>query len=234
MNVAARRISRPKFVPDTFVSRTTEGIVLWCAPCEPTCNVDALATVVTSARSRVSELLGFVATRPLHVCMYHLLTVMRNALDRTVLGTMLLVPHMGPDASLIVCASPRVDAQNGDRDRMLRHIAHEITHCFVAEVSGSTKELGDGNEGRRVPAWLDEGLAELVSLAVSGREDGAASHVPAVVPGWNEYDVNARLEALDALDRPLAFAWATERVRSMAARVGIAPLFASLSPEAGP
>jgi hypothetical protein len=166
--------------------------------------------------------------------MYHLLTVMRNALDRTVPGTMLLAPYMGPKASLIVCASPRVDVRNGDRDRMLRHIAHEITHCFVAEVSGSTKELGDRDVGRRVPAWLDEGLAELVSLAVSGREDGAASQAPAVVPCWSEDDVNARLDALDSPDRTAAFAWATARVRAMAARVGIAGLFASLSSGAGP
>jgi hypothetical protein len=160
--------------------------------------------------------------------MFHSLSEMQDALDRPALPTMLMAPYLGADASLIVCASPSVDDRNGDAGRMFRHLAHEVVHACVAEVSGSTKELGDGNAGRRVPPWLDEGLAELVSLTVSGRLWASASAAGATLPAWSEDDANARLDALDAPDRAPAFAWALARVREMAARTGIAGLFASL------
>jgi hypothetical protein len=133
---------------------------------------------------------------------------------------------------LIVCASPSVDVRNGDADRMLRHLAHEIVHCCVAEVSGSTKELGDGNVGRRVPAWLDEGLAELVAIEVADRFDilrSAEQQVASFRPGWTEDDVSRALDELDSSQRSRAFAWAVLRVKERVATIGLAAFFASLS-----
>lgn len=216
-----------KHIPPNYLARV--GVVtLWHAPVEPSHHLDALAESTGLARSTVSELLAFDPTRPLHVCMCNSHDVMQEALGRSVPPTMLMAPYLGDDASLIVCGSPSIAPRNGDAGRMFRHLAHEIVHAFVAEVSGSVKELGDCNVGRRVPAWLDEGLAELVSLTVSGRDPKDLLEVPEAVAGWTESDVNERLDALDSGERELAFAWALGRVQAMTRDVGIAGLFASL------
>jgi hypothetical protein len=188
-----------------------------------------LVAVVTKALERVTDLLEFELKRALNVCMYHSLEVMRRSLDRKVPATMLMAPYHAKNESLIVCASPAVDAMNGDAGRMLRQISHEITHCAVAEISHSCKELGDGNVGRRVPAWLDEGLAVMVANEVGRRSPQPQAQGVPFATEWTEDEANRALDDLNSPRRSEAFAWAVSRVRDLCADGGMAALFTSLA-----
>jgi hypothetical protein len=219
------------YVPQGYVRRAARGFVLWHSAEESARHVRALEEATGGALSAARALLEWINRRVLNVCCYHDATAARRALDRDVSPTMALAPYAGPEASLIVVQSSNVDPRNGDRDRMLRIVAHEITHQFVFEATGSRKILGDENRDVRVPAWLNEGLAEVAGYLAVGNENALAEierRCESMPRQLNSAEIDRALDDFSSPYRPDAFAAATAAVWGHVRRYGIAWVFKHL------
>jgi hypothetical protein len=119
--------------------------------------------------------------------------------------------------ALVLLHAPELSPRNRDVERMCRHLCHECSHLLVAERSGSTKVFGDEDAGMRVPPWLDEGIAELVSAEVCNRHDLVAAGLErATRTAFSSLtEVDDALRDLDAPERGAAFAVATALVHSL-------------------
>jgi hypothetical protein len=137
-------------------------------------------------------------------------------------------PYAGRDAALIVVQSPRADPRNGDADRMMRILAHEITHPCVLEATGSLKRLGDGNRSLAVSAWLNEGPAEVVGHLAASQEVRLAEirrEAPSAARRLRGLEIDSLLDDLASPHRSDAFVMATAAVWGLAAEGGHATLF---------
>lgn len=164
-----------RFVPEDYVAvERTEGgasVEFYSHPEEPRENVQLLLNLGIRAFQGVCKELNFSPKRLVCFCMFHSREAMTSALGRDVPVGMLMTPWMSQRESVIVFQSPAIDQMNGDPKRMLRHLAHEVVHALVAEVTHSEKLLGDDNNDMRIKPWQDEGLAEVVAALVSDRRE---------------------------------------------------------------
>jgi hypothetical protein len=181
--------------------------------------VQPLADVVVQARVRIEALLGHRLRRALHVVRYASNAEARTALARDVSPTMLLAPLHRDDLALIAVQDLAPDP---------RHVCHELGHVFVAERTGSVKELGDGSVGMRIPAWADEGFAECLAALAADRPDVIERARARTASGLTDEDLTRAFRDLSSPQRPLAFAVATLRMWEAVATRGIAAVFATL------
>jgi hypothetical protein len=135
----------PLYVPESYVCHPTARAELWTHAAAPTDHTQRLARITQEALAALEELLGVTPRRRLHLCCYATNREARDALEREVSPDMALAPFSGDAESVIVVQSPRSSPRNADEPRLLRLIAHEISHQLVAEVTGSRKRLGDSN-----------------------------------------------------------------------------------------
>lgn len=191
------------YVPDAYLPVHGDGFVLYLADDEDPSHAGRLAQAAADARDRVMGLLRWTPRRHLHICCYATTSQARQFLDRPIPSDMAMAPFCDEVSSLIVVQSVRCNARNGDPDRMLCLLAHELTHAFAAEKTGSTKHLGDGQIGMKLSSWLNEGLAEVVSLLSTGSLE-RAQHAEHVFRTEHEHPSFGTLShRLDSLDDPL-------------------------------
>jgi hypothetical protein len=151
-----------------------------------------------------------------------------GTLDRRVPATMALAPYAGETVCLVVVQSPAADPQNADTIHMMGTLVHEIAHQFVAEKTGSTKRLGDGDRSMHVLAWLNGGLAELLRctfLKDAARMDAALRESRNASDRLTWREIGRLLDDLADQRRADAFVRATEAVAELARKVEIPQLF---------
>jgi len=183
----------------------------------PSASFETVATAVELIRAaleRTCALLDYFPKRRQNFCIFESVEAMRSALQRNVASGMLMVPYASNTDSLIVWHSGEGAPESSDAGRMLRHLAHEISHGFVAEITDSLKTLGDSNREVHVEPWIDEGFAECVAARVSGRDDIVitAQKALATNPGVSTNDLNKDLCDLNSPGRGEAFKYATALV----------------------
>jgi ferredoxin len=203
------------FVPSEYRSFRSASVAVWHHPEEKTDVVTALAALTGNLIAAMEVELGHRLSCALDLCVYHTNDDAIAALGRNVPATMLMAPRLGPDWSLIVCQSPNVDHRNGDWPRMRRHLAHEIAHVMLADLTGSTRRLGDDGRSMRVRAWFDEGFAEVAAAVVCGRPDIIEQYPAATSQAaWSEDELDAALDDIGSPARPAAFVEAVRRVQA--------------------
>jgi len=196
-------------VPGEYASQPLGGAVVWSrAPGEPT-----PAGLLPDAIRSVERLLDYRLRRTVHVVVYDSNEEACRALGRRVEPTMLLSPLHTRELSLVALQAPAVDPQNGDSERMWRHLCHELGHVFSAERTGSIKRLGDDNRHMRIPEWADEGFAEVVAAEVAARPDiiDTALRRSSVV-SMSDDEMARAFRDLNSKVRDVASATATARV----------------------
>ena len=142
-----------------------------------------------------------------------------------------MAPFCDDASSLVIVQSARCNVRNADPDRMLRLLAHELTHAFAAEKTGSTKRLGDGQMGMNLSSWLNEGLAEVVSLTVTGFVEQVQRAEQVFRAGLEHPPFGILSHRLDSLDDPLrgtAFETVTGAVSLLCSTLTPAGLFTRL------
>jgi hypothetical protein len=204
-----------EFVPSGYRSRRWSAVEVWHSPEEGTDVVATLAALVSEIVSAVESELGHLLSCPLRLCVYQTNDDATAALGRSVPATMLMAPRIGSDWSLIVCQSPEVDPQNGDWRRMRRHLAHEVAHVMLADLTGGRRILGDGGRSIRVRPWFDEGFAEVVAAAVCARPDIIEQYLAAPSDGTrSEDELDSALNDIGSPRRPAAFAESVRRIHA--------------------
>ena len=213
-----------QYVPESYRPIVCDEIVLWsCDGTEP-----LHAQLLVESRRKIEKLLDHPLQRTLHAVVYETNHEACLALDRQVAPAGLLAPLHTPDHALIAWQSPAADPRNADRARMRRHLAHELTHVFTAERTGSVKSLGDGDRGMRIEPWIDEGFAEVVAATVADRPN-LIEDALAVMETRTDEQLAAAFRDLDSPDRAIAFAVATARMWHAVQRQGFAHVFEALA-----
>jgi hypothetical protein len=218
-------------IPHDYATLELEGVHLHLSRRESNASMRKLACLAATALRFTSECLGFQPTRSLHVCSYHTQEDAWIQLSRRVPATFAMAPFSSEAASVVIVHSEAIDPRNGDPERMMRLLAHEMTHQFVAESTGSIKVLGDENRGMRVSSWINEGLAELVGLtAISGQDrlDEALRRFAVADEYFTFNRLSDHLDSLNDAGRSVAFDHATAAVYLLAQMGGIAGIFADL------
>jgi len=110
---------------------------------------------------------------------------------------------------------------------MLRHLSHEFVHLANWEVSGSVKKMGDKSIGMKIPPWLDEGLAEFISLRITGRLANflESRMVTAIAKSCTPRQIDQFLNNFDSDGRTEAFAIVTSVVQVILAKTSWSELF---------
>lgn len=150
------------YVPQTYRRSESPPCTFWTSPREAGKRRRRLRSWTFDATSFLSETLGFQPSRRLHVVSFRTNAEARLSLGREVPPTMALAPYAGETDCLVVVQSAEADPRNADPARMRGILVHEIAHQLVAEKTGSTKLLGDGNRFMNISTWLSEGFAELL------------------------------------------------------------------------
>jgi hypothetical protein len=219
------------YVPRGYRSAQHAEFWLHAAPDEDPHYLAFLAQTVAVALCRVCAALSWAPGRCLHVCCYASSVEAQQALNRRIPPTMAMAPFCDEDQALVVLHSVRCDVKNADPQRMLRLLAHEITHQFIAERTGSIKRLGDGQAGMHVSSWLNEGLAEATALVIAEQTDRVGSECRAF-RRRSEYPlygtVSEWLDNLEAGQRRLAFSHAVGAVGVLYAEHPLSLLFERL------
>ncbi|MEN6369039.1 MAG: hypothetical protein ABFD77_04985 [Thermotogota bacterium] len=220
------------YVPRTYRRDESAPFVLWTSPCETGEHRACLRSWAFDAMSFLSEALGFRPSRRLHVVSFRTNEEARLSLGREVPSAMALAPYAGEADCLVVVQSASVDSRNADPDRMRGILVHEMAHQLIAERTGSTKLLGDGNRCVNVSTWLNEGLAELLRfqfLHDAARIEGALGEFERARDILTWRDVDGLLDDLDADRRAEAFVRATGAVAWLAREAGVVMLFDRLA-----
>ncbi len=218
-------------IPKAYAAVELETATLYCSPQEAEKDRFRLENWTTDVTRFVTECVGFQPRRHLHVCAYHTVDDARECLGRTMVPTFAMAPFASETDSVVTVHSALLDPLNGDALRMRRLIAHEVTHQAIAELTGSTKVLGDGNRGMHVSTWLNEGLAEMVGwLAVDagGRLSGLRRRFEKAPEHFSFGTLSARLDDLDHPARASAFDHVTAAVCVLSEDIGLRSLFAQL------
>jgi len=202
-----------KFVPPNYGLSRFSSLDVWHHPAETDEVVTTVASLVSDVADKMESEVGHELSSPLHLCIYRTNGEACGALGRDVPATMLMAPCIGPDRSLIVCQSPQADPRNGDWRRMQRHLAHELAHVMLADLTGGASSLGDGGRLIRVRPWFDEGFAEVAAAFVCARRDIIESY-EAASPGdpWDEEELDGALTDIASPRRSEAFAEAVRRI----------------------
>ena len=219
-----------RLVPDSYHPLELRGARVWLHPADGA--EFPLLREIQAALDGVQNLLDFQMRRDVHFVVYGSCEDAARSLGIRVANTFLLAPLHTSTEAFVVMHSPRLHALNGNSDRMLRHLCHEISHMCCAERTGSKKRLRDGDVGMRFPAWVDEGFAECVSAQVANRPEiitRALSECPepAVEPQLLR-ELNVNLADLDSPERERAFSVATAIVWRAVERHGLSRVFNEL------
>ena len=228
---------RTKFIPKGYLAQSNGCFTYWASPREEPKSVNFGLSTVTEALAKVQEIMGFHPSREIHFCMYHSHELLCDTLNRDLPKTMLLAPYADDRLGIILFLSPTVSLSNGDRLRMLRHLIHEICHLFIWEITGSKKVLGDGNCDMKIATWLDEGLAEYVSLTATGRQKDilkAKAFAEEVKQKPENWQLSDKLMNLNSETRQEAFKIAIARVAAQISKTDIKTFMRELSQKPAP
>lgn len=221
---------RRHHIPEGYAPLERESATIWMSPTERNDPVTSkVASLIEQAVGSVTTLLAFHPRRAIHAVIYASTHDAHEALGRRVPPSFLMAPLHTRETAVIVAHSPRIDPRNGDRERMLRHLCHEVSHVVAAERTGSTKRLGDGNTRMRMRPWVDEGFAVCVAAQAAGQPEAlerVLGRNDAVALSMDEID--QELCALHSSRRSEAFAAATARVWAAVQRQGYEFVFAHL------
>ncbi len=219
------------FIPPGYRKIDCTGFTLFTGKEEPAATLGVLRDSTTEALNSLEILLDYSHQRKLAVCCYDSNKTARTFLQRVIDSTFAGAPFCDDVKALIIVQSPGADARNGDQTRMKRVIAHEITHHLAAEITGSRKTLGDGNVNKYIPAWLDEGLAEVVCKTVCGLNadlSEAAIHFQQCTHPMTFSQMNLHLDDLVSDLRQIAFSYSTAAVYTLVRKRGIRDVFRNL------
>lgn len=172
---------------------------------------------VAFAVEAVPVYLGRRPTRRWHFAVSASSAQTRELAGRDLSPTSLVAGWHDERDALVLLHAPELDPRNRDGDRMRGHLCHECSHLLVAERSGSTKVFGDEDVRMRVPSWLDEGIADLVSAEICGRHDLVAAALDRAprTTFRSLAEVDTALRNLDAPERGAAFTVATALVHAL-------------------
>ena len=203
------------FVTPGYRPSRLSGVEVWHHAEEAADVVARLALLVCDVAAAMEVELGCKPSCTLRLCVYHSNDNAATALGRNVPPTMLMAPRLASDWSLIVCQSPKVDPRNGDWPRMRRHLAHEVAHVMLADLTGGTRKIGDGGHSLRIRSWFDEGFAEVAAAVVCARPDIIERYLATPSEtAWSEDELDAALDDIGSPRRPAAFAEAVRRVQA--------------------
>jgi len=221
-------VSSLPYIPAEYVTTQSNGVFFHFSPHEAESDQYFVIQACQTALHAVRRILDCQPQRCVHVCCFYSTDDAQQAMKRRLSPTMALAPYSTSESGLIIVHSPGIDPLNADVDRMRRLFAHEVVHLLVAETTGSTKVLGDGNANMHVSAWLNEGLAEVVSF----RSIDADVRLGAIIRGYlhakTYYPFGVLSQWLDDLNsdsRSLAFAHVLAAVELLCQRYGIHAVF---------
>jgi len=190
------------YVPDPYVQENHARFVLHHSPAEDAAVIQWVSEIMTQGLAFSFETLRFRPCRALHLCVFHSNTDACEQLRRAISPTMAMAPYADADVGLLMIHSPITDPLNADRTRMLRVLVHEIVHQLVAERSGSTKILGDGNRNMRVSTWITEGIAEYVGILATGELSRLEAMQGQFSTAREYFTFRTLSNCLDGLDHP--------------------------------
>jgi len=212
------------YLPTTYTSSSFDNVVVHHVPAEDATHVQMIAKLAQQAMGFVQQETSFIPSRQIHICLYHTNAEAQHQLQRNIPPTMAMVPFSGREAGLIVLQSPDAHPLNGERERMLRLLAHECTHLVIAETTGSLKVLGDGNRSMRISTWINEGFAELLGHRAIGAIDRLEAAQKRFRNAKCYHSFKALSDLLDGLDHPArsdAFDHATAAVNLLVNRFNL-------------
>lgn len=157
------------YIPETYHRVECPGYTFYASPSANMGQMDFLQQWMIDVLAYVKRTCGFENRRQISLCCFQSNEEARMHLDRPINETMAMAPYSDEAKGLIIVQSGEASPLNLSPERMRRVLAHEVCHLFVSEMSGGKKILGDGNMHIKIPSWLDEGFAEVVSNLFSGR-----------------------------------------------------------------
>jgi hypothetical protein len=215
-----------EYVPADYQPAAIGTSVLWSR--EP--SASPVAELLPESIAAIERLLDYRLSRTLHVVVYASNEEACRALGRRLSATALLAPLHTRKLALIALQAPGIDARNGDRQRLRRHVCHELSHVFSAERTGSVKRLGDDDRGMRLSSWVDEGFAENVAASAAARPDVIeAALKSSAVANLSDDQLAVAFRDLNSADRGSAFATATTRIWRALQAHGFEFVFENLS-----
>lgn len=189
--------------------------------------MDLIDSLVRISLETLQFELRYNLKRRVNACIYHTHKTARKFLNRDVPDTMAMAPYHSHTDALIVLHSPSVNPLNGNIRRMRRILTHELCHAFLAERSGSTKILGDNNNGKRIPTWFDEGFSEYMALTLNHELlclQAMLSDASSLTP-MTDVELNQSLDNPGAECRNNAFAITVTKINEMVKKKGLRTLF---------
>jgi len=215
------------YIPENYIAKSVAWGRLYVSSQETNQNIALINSLISNSILWITKTLRFKPTRRLHVCVYDSNQIAQDSLDRLIPDNMAMSPYQSHTDALVIVHSPSINKANADSARMSRILIHELCHVYLAEHSGATKILGDGNEGKAVHSWFDEGFAEYMALTLTGdshRLENAFNVAERTAP-MTDAQLNQALDNLDSELRLTAFAVAVSRVAAMAQKTGIRSVF---------
>jgi hypothetical protein len=206
------------YIPDHYLStKINNQWVLHRSPFEKENQADFTRLVFEEAVSLLQEVFPSIQDVAINLCIYHTLHDGMYSLQRKIKKTHLLTPYCVEQEALIVCFSAVLDKKNTDKNRMLRHFIHELTHVVITVNSSSSRVLGDRLKLLNVPVWFDEGLAEYLALNLSNRKQEIIDSIE-----YFEMNQDISIQSLECIlknvenanweDTLNAYKWATGKV----------------------
>lgn len=200
-----------KKIPAEYVHTEAEDFEFYHHEFESKKNIEFLENCIFVALEETKKMLGYKPNRALIFCAFRSVRDYQKTFGKTVPNNMLTLAYCDNNFSLVTLFSPVTNLQNADKKRMIRHLAHEITHAFIYEKTESvfypTKRINVEN-------WVDEGFAEIVASKVCGKPEiikdylfTAEKHKTIEPKKLNEY-----LDDFDSPMRQIAFACSAKLV----------------------
>lgn len=218
-------------VPDAYRAVHLGSATLHVSRGEAGAFVSKLQHWTIGALRFLRDRLAFTPRRQLHVCAYHRSDEARQFLGRTVSATLAMAPYASATDSVVIVHSEALDSRNGDDVRMRRLLTHEVMHQATAEVTGSTKSLGDGNRGMGISTWLNEGMAETAGLLATDAQQRLADTTFCFTAAHEHVTFGELSRILDELDHParsVAFDHVTAAVFMLSEPAGMDAMLADI------
>jgi hypothetical protein len=192
------------FIPKSYARQSYRNFDIWFSSSAD--NIDILKTkrAIFSAYTKINQMNLLNPKRRSNFCCYSNYDEGCRTLNRRIPPNMLMAPYSDTKNSLITLFSPSISKANDKK--LVRHLVHEIAHCFIDEKTSSTKILGDCNKNMKIDSCTNEGLAEVISYYALGLE----SKLRKLPPAKDFYSKD--LENLTDPNRSLAFQSATSMV----------------------
>ncbi len=156
------------FIPKSYARQTYKNFDIWFSPSANESDIAKTKQAIFSAYAKIDRLNLLSLKRRLNFCCYSNYNEGCNTLDRNIPPNMLMAPYSDTKNSLITLFVPSISKTNDKK--LVRHLVHEIAHCFIDEKTSSTKILGDDNKNMKIDSRTNEGLAEVISYYALNKE----------------------------------------------------------------